>query len=133
MATASLAIQGAPKKKPEGLDLYWRFALAGALGCSAQPSPAISPGEPSNSAVRVFQKQAIDLIGLEKHYNRTTVYSVSAVSAEFFAFIALCPLEATCIRFVSSLSYAKDLISRKIFTIEGISTFYASFGPIFFK
>ncbi|KAI8943953.1 hypothetical protein F4801DRAFT_573367 [Xylaria longipes] len=34
MATASLAIQGAPKKKPEGLDLYWRFALAGALGCS---------------------------------------------------------------------------------------------------
>lgn len=33
-ATPAAMAQHADQKKPEGLDLYARFALAGALGCS---------------------------------------------------------------------------------------------------
>lgn len=83
-----------------------------------------------------FKKQSIDLIGIEKaRQNRTAVYSVSAASAEFFASVALCPLEATRIRLVSTPSYAKGLVDgfTKILTTEGVGAFYAGFGPILFK
>jgi solute carrier family 25 phosphate transporter 3 len=83
-----------------------------------------------------FKKQSIDLVGIEKaRQNRTAVYSVSAAAAEFFASIALCPLEATRIRLVSTPGYAKGLIDgfTKILTTEGIGAFYAGFGPILFK
>lgn len=172
------------QKKPEGLDLYSRFALAGALGCSVTHS-AFTPVDVVKTKIQLdpttynrgmiggfrqvikiegagalltgfgptftgyfvqgafkfggyefFKKQAIDFVGLEKaRQNRTTVYSISAASAEFFASIALCPLEATRIRLVSSPGYAKGLIDgfSKILTTEGIGAFYAGFGPILFK
>lgn len=34
MAAPATSVNEAIQKKPEGLDLYARFALAGALGCS---------------------------------------------------------------------------------------------------
>ena len=34
MAAPAISAKEALQKKPEGLDLYARFALAGALGCS---------------------------------------------------------------------------------------------------
>lgn len=83
-----------------------------------------------------FKKQSIDLLGLETaRQNRTAVYSVSAASAEFFASIALSPLEATRIRLVSNPSFANGLIGglSKIFRNEGISGFYSGFVPILFK
>lgn len=83
-----------------------------------------------------FKKRSIDLIGIEKaRRNRTAVYSVSAASAEFFASVALCPLEATRIRLVSTPGYAKGLVDgfTKILTTEGVGAFYAGFGPILFK
>lgn len=83
-----------------------------------------------------FKKQSIDILGLEKaRQNRAIVYSVSAASAEFFASIALCPLEATRIRLVSTPGFANGLIGgfSKIFKTEGIGAFYSGFGPILFK
>lgn len=83
-----------------------------------------------------FQKRAIDVLGAEKaHQNRTAVYMLSAGCAEFFASIALCPLEATRIRLVSSPGFANGLIGGfgKILKNEGVAAFYSGFGPILFK
>ena len=83
-----------------------------------------------------FKKPSIDLLGVEKaRQNRAAVYSVSAASAEFFASIALCPLEATRIRLVSTPGFANGLVGgfSKILRNEGVAAFYSGFGPILFK
>ncbi|EXJ86891.1 hypothetical protein A1O3_03845 [Capronia epimyces CBS 606.96] len=83
-----------------------------------------------------FKQQAIDLLGYDTaRNNRTAVYLASSAAAEFFADIALCPLEATRIRLVSDPTFASGLISgfSKIFKNEGFGAFYSGFGPILFK
>lgn len=83
-----------------------------------------------------FKQQSINILGLDgARRNRGTVYSVSAACAEFFASIALCPLEATRIRLVSEPGFANGLIGgfSKIARTEGIGAFYRGFGPILFK
>jgi hypothetical protein len=83
-----------------------------------------------------FKKQTINLIGLETAtQNRLAVYSVSSACAEFFASVALCPLEATRIRLVSQPSFATGLVGgfSKIAKQEGFGGFYSGFGPILFK
>jgi solute carrier family 25 phosphate transporter 3 len=84
----------------------------------------------------LFKQQAINLVGIEAaSNNRTAIYMASAGLAEFFADVALCPLEATRIRLVSDPTYANGLIGgfSKILKTEGIGAFYAGFGPILFK
>ncbi|PSN74184.1 mitochondrial phosphate carrier protein-like protein [Corynespora cassiicola Philippines] len=83
-----------------------------------------------------FKQQSINLIGYENaKNNRTAVYLASSAAAEFFADIALCPLEATRIRLVSEPTFANGLIGgfSKILKNEGIGAFYSGFGPILFK
>jgi solute carrier family 25 phosphate transporter 3 len=83
-----------------------------------------------------FKKQSIDFLGLETaKANRGLVYSFSAASAEFFASIALCPLEATRIRLVSTPGFANGLVGgfSRILKTEGVGAFYSGFGPILFK
>lgn len=83
-----------------------------------------------------FQKKIGETLGAETaKNNRTAVYMVSAGSAEFFASIALCPLEATRIRLVSTPGFANGLVGGfgKILKNEGIGAFYSGFGPILFK
>jgi solute carrier family 25 phosphate transporter 3 len=83
-----------------------------------------------------FKAQAINAIGIENATNnRTAVYLASSGMAEFFADIALCPLEATRIRLVSEPTYANGLIGgmSKMLKNEGLGAFYAGFGPILFK
>lgn len=83
-----------------------------------------------------FKQQSIDLVGIDRaRQNRTAIYSVSAASAEFFASIALSPLEATRIRLVSTPSFANGLVGgfTKILRNEGIGAFYSGFVPILFK
>ncbi|EHL03734.1 putative Mitochondrial phosphate carrier protein [Glarea lozoyensis 74030] len=84
----------------------------------------------------LFKQQSINLLGYETaSNNRTAVYLASAGIAEFFADVALCPLEATRIRLVSEPTYANGLIGgfSKMLKNEGIGAFYAGFGPILFK
>ena len=83
-----------------------------------------------------FKQQSINLIGYDTaRENRTAVYLVSSAFAEFFADIALCPLEATRIRLVSEPTFASGLLSGfgKIASQEGVGAFYSGFGPILFK
>lgn len=84
----------------------------------------------------LFKQQFINVLGYETaSNNRTAVYLGSAAFAEFFADIALCPLEATRIRLVSQPDFANGLVSGlgKIASNEGLAAFYSGFGPILFK
>ncbi|KAK0125654.1 mitochondrial phosphate carrier protein [Cadophora gregata] len=171
-------------EKLSGLQLYSRFALAGAVCCSVthggltpvdvvktriQLDPAtynkgliggfrqviakegagalltgfgptaagyFLQGAFKFGGYELFKQQSINLLGYETaSNNRTAVYLASAGLAEFFADIALCPLEATRIRLVSEPTYANGLIGgfSKMLKNEGIGAFYAGFGPILLK
>lgn len=111
---------------------------AGALLTGAGPTFAgyFLQGALKFGGYEFFKQQSINVIGEENaKNNRIAVYCVSAGSAEFFADIALCPLEATRIRLVSTPSFANGLVSgfTKIARQEGIGAFYSGFGPILFK
>lgn len=83
-----------------------------------------------------FKQQAISTLGYETAANnRTAVYLASSAAAEFFADIALCPLEATRIRLVSEPTFANGLLGgfAKIARTEGVGAFYSGFGPILLK
>ena len=84
-----------------------------------------------------WKKTFIDAVGIETaRENRTAIYLGSSAIAEFFADVALCPLEATRIRLVSQPDFASGLLSgfSKILKEEGaIKGFYSGFGPILFK
>lgn len=83
-----------------------------------------------------FKQQWINQLGYETaSNNRTAIYLASSATAEFFADIALCPLEATRIRLVSEPTFANGLLGgfSKILKNEGIGAFYSGFGPILFK
>lgn len=84
----------------------------------------------------LFKQQFINQVGIDnaREY-RTLIYLASAGCAEFFADIALCPLEATRIRLVSEPTYASGLVSgfTKMASTEGVGAFYSGFGPILFK
>jgi solute carrier family 25 (mitochondrial phosphate transporter), member 3 len=84
----------------------------------------------------LFKQQSINVLGVETAtQNRTAVYLASSACAEFFADIALCPLEATRIRLVSEPTFANGLIGgfTKILKNEGVGAFYSGFGPILLK
>jgi solute carrier family 25 phosphate transporter 3 len=111
---------------------------AGALLTGAGPTFAgyFLQGALKFGGYEFFKKQCIDKLGYETaSNNRTAVYLASAGAAEFFADIALCPLEATRIRLVSEPTYANGLIGgfTKMLKNEGVGAFYAGFGPILFK
>lgn len=84
-----------------------------------------------------FKKKFIDLAGSTETAteHRTAIYLGASAAAEFFADIALCPLEATRIRLVSEPTYANGLVGgfTKMLKNEGVGAFYAGFGPILFK
>ncbi|WFD36500.1 mitochondrial phosphate carrier protein [Malassezia cuniculi] len=84
----------------------------------------------------LFKKLIVDQIGMEKAREyRMPVYLGASALAEFFADIALCPLEATRIRLVSQPTFANGLLGgfARIAREEGLLGFYAGFGPILFK
>lgn len=67
---------------------------------------------------------------------RTGIYLASSATAEFFADIALCPLEATRIRLVSQPTFANGLFGAfgRLLREEGVLRgFYSGFGPILLK
>ncbi|KAG8950561.1 Cu/Pi carrier [Tulasnella sp. 424] len=169
---------------PTGLDLYARFAVAGAIGTSITHG-ALTPVDVVKTRIQLepevynrgmitafrtisakegagalltglgptalgyafqgafkfggyefWKKSAIDYLGVEKATaNREAIYLGAAAIAEFFADVALCPLEATRIRLVSQPSFATGLASgfARIAREEGFKGFYSGFGPILFK
>ncbi|KAH0541958.1 hypothetical protein FGG08_003590 [Glutinoglossum americanum] len=178
------AVPAKTSERPKGLDLYSRFAFAGAV-CCAVTHGALTPVDVVKTRIQLdpktynngmiggfrkvvaaegaaalltgvgptfagyflqgafkfggyefFKQQSINVLGLETaSNNRTAVYLASSALAEFFADIALCPLEATRIRLVSEPTFASGLLSGfgKIAKNEGFAGFYSGFGPILFK
>jgi len=183
VAAALPGIAPAPKKL-SGIDLYSRFAFAGAVCCSVTHG-ALTPVDVVKTRIQLdpvtynrglvggfrqvianegagalltgigptfagyflqgafkfggyefFKQQSINFLGYETaSNNRTAVYLASSALAEFFADIALCPLEATRIRLVSEPTFASGLVGGfgKILRTEGVGAFYSGFGPILFK
>ncbi|KAL4780514.1 mitochondrial carrier domain-containing protein [Aspergillus varians] len=185
-ATAPKVEAPAAPATPElsGLNLYARFAFAGAVCCSVTHG-ALTPVDVVKTRIQLdpatynrgmiggfrqviakegagalltgfgptaagyflqgafkfggyelFKQQWINQLGIESaSKNRTAIYLASAATAEFFADIALCPLEATRIRLVSQPEFASGLLGgfSKILKNEGIGGFYSGFGPILFK
>jgi solute carrier family 25 phosphate transporter 3 len=181
----SIVLPSANEDKPQGADLYARFAFAGAL-CCALTHGALTPVDVVKTRIQLeptvynrgmlggfkqviqnegaaalltgvgptfagyflqgafkfggyefFKKTIVESIGMEKaQQNRTAIYLASSACAEFFADIALCPLEATRIRLVSQPSFASGLLGgfSRLLKEEGVLRgFYSGFGPILFK
>ncbi|RMZ82715.1 hypothetical protein DV738_g1527, partial [Chaetothyriales sp. CBS 135597] len=84
-----------------------------------------------------FKKKFIDAIGSEETAvkYRMPIYLAASASAEFFADIALSPLEATRIRLVSQPGFATGLVSgfTRLAKEEGLRGFYSGFIPLVFK
>ena len=84
----------------------------------------------------LFKKNFTEIVGIDtaRKY-KNSLYMGSAALAEFFADIALCPLEATRIRLVSQPNFANGLIGgfSRILKEEGVGSFYNGFTPILFK
>ncbi|KAG9254799.1 mitochondrial carrier domain-containing protein [Emericellopsis atlantica] len=84
-----------------------------------------------------FKKKYIEAVGgPDKAVSkRTAIYLGASATAEFFADIALCPLEATRIRLVSQRGYATGLIPgfARMAREEGFRGFYSGFVPLLFK
>ncbi|KAI0410892.1 mitochondrial phosphate carrier protein [Xylaria grammica] len=85
----------------------------------------------------LFKKKYIDMVGSQETAtrHRTAIYLSASASAEFFADIALCPLEATRIRLVSQRGFATGLASgfMRLAREEGFRGFYSGFVPLLFK
>ncbi|KAG2392490.1 hypothetical protein C9374_012742 [Naegleria lovaniensis] len=83
-----------------------------------------------------FEKQFRNVLGNEtaREY-RNAIHLASSASAEFFADIVLCPLEATRIRLVSQPDFATGLVSgfTRLLKEEGFKGLYSGFFPIILK
>ncbi|KAI5859595.1 mitochondrial phosphate carrier protein [Durotheca rogersii] len=84
-----------------------------------------------------FKKKFIGLAGSPEQATRrrTAIYLGASATAEFFADIALCPLEATRIRLVSQRGFATGLAPGfvRLAREEGLRGFYSGFIPLLFK
>lgn len=84
-----------------------------------------------------FKKKFIDFTGSQEKatQRRTAIYLGASATAEFFADIALCPLEATRIRLVSQRGFASGLSTgfMRLAREEGLRGFYSGFVPLLFK
>jgi len=81
----------------------------------------------------VFKKIYAGIIGDELSYSwRTSLYLAASASAEFFADIALCPMEAVKVRIQTQPGFANTLREGfpKIMADEGLWGFYKGIVPL---
>ncbi|XP_024279942.1 solute carrier family 25 member 3b isoform X1 [Oncorhynchus tshawytscha] len=84
----------------------------------------------------VFKITYSDFIGEENTYLwRTSLYLAASASAEFFADIALAPMEACKVRIQTCPGYASNLrqCAPKMFAEEGIWAFYKGVVPLWMR
>merc|ERR1712212_598591 len=84
----------------------------------------------------VFKTVYSDLLGEENAYLwRTSLYLASSASAEFFADIALAPMEACKVRIQTQPGYANTLreCAPKMHAEEGLWAFYKGLPPLWMR
>merc|ERR1712212_323867 len=84
----------------------------------------------------VFKMLYSNLIGEERTYlYRTSLYLAASASAEFFADIALAPMEAVKVRVQTSPGFATTLREAvpKLNALEGASGFYKGLPPLWMR
>merc|ERR1712025_1492983 len=84
----------------------------------------------------VFKILYSGIIGEEKSYlYRTSLYLAASASAEFFADIALAPMEAVKVRMQTSPGFASTLRegAPKLYAMEGMSGFYKGLPPLWMR
>ena len=81
-----------------------------------------------------FKKWYSDLVGTENAYKyKTWIYLAGSASAEFFADIGLCPLEAVKVRIQTTIPpFAKGTLDgiNKIVSAEGVAGLYKGLYPL---
>jgi len=84
----------------------------------------------------VFKILYSGIIGEEKSFlYRTSLYLAASASAEFFADIALAPMEAVKVRMQTSPGFANTLRegAPKLYAMEGLSGFYKGLPPLWMR
>lgn len=84
----------------------------------------------------VFKIFYSDLIGEENSYQyRTSLYLAASASAEFFADIALAPMEAIKVRIQTQPGWANSLREGmpKLYSQEGVRGFYKGLPPLWLR
>lgn len=84
----------------------------------------------------VFKNVYSSMIGEENSYiYRTSLYLAASASAEFFADIALAPMEAVKVRMQTSPGFAKTLGQGlpKLYAAEGLVGFYKGLPPLWMR
>lgn len=84
----------------------------------------------------VFKILYGNMMGEENCYlYRTSLYLAASASAEFFADIALAPMEAVKVRIQTSPGFANTLRegAPKLYAMEGISGFYKGLPPLWMR
>merc|ERR1712180_166808 len=84
----------------------------------------------------VFKILYGNMLGEERTYlYRTSLYLAASASAEFFADIALAPMEAVKVRVQTSPGFANTLRegAPKLYALEGISGFYKGLPPLWMR
>lgn len=84
----------------------------------------------------VFKALYSNILGEENTYLwRTSLYLASSASAEFFADIALAPMEAAKVRIQTQPGYANTLREAvpKMYKEEGLNAFYKGVAPLWMR
>ncbi|CAM4716267.1 unnamed protein product [Lepidochelys kempii] len=84
----------------------------------------------------VFKLRYADMLGPERAYLwRTSLYLAASASAEFFADIALSPMEAAKVRIQTQPGYGNTLrvVLPKMYLEEGLWAFYKGVAPLWMR
>lgn len=84
----------------------------------------------------VFKIRYAQLLGPEKAYKwRTSLYLAASASAEFFADVALAPMEAVKVRIQTQPGYSSTLrtAAPRMYSEEGLRAFYKGVAPLWMR
>ncbi|XP_065182845.1 solute carrier family 25 member 3-like [Sycon ciliatum] len=84
----------------------------------------------------LFKNMYSNMLGEEKTYTcRTGLYLAASASAEFFADMALAPMEAVKVRMQTQIGWANSMREGvpKLYAAEGIAGFYKGLPPLWMR
>lgn len=134
-------IQLSPEKYSAGMGAAFRTIVAeeGAAALLTGVGPTFAgyalQGSLKFGLYEIFKKVYTGMAGDRASELRSAIYLGGSATAEFFADLALCPMEAVRIRMVSQPDFASSLPAgvKRIVAEEGFAGLYKGLLPILFK